>query len=108
MSYYESSKLKTPRQVCSCAGCGTKNLLLVRTNMIGSPEYCIEHAGYCKVPYHYTRSYTKVNAAVKAWNAMNEECEERYGFDRIWFEVDRVYEDRWDCPITPEGVRRAA
>ena len=28
--------------------------------------------------------------------------------DRIWLEVDRVYETRWDCPIAPEGVRQTA
>lgn len=28
--------------------------------------------------------------------------------DRIWLEVDRVYETRWDCSIEPERVRQAA
>jgi len=70
------------------------------------PTYCIEHNGYCKKSAWYTKGYTKINAAVEAWNAMNEEYLD--GFDRVWFEVDRVYETRWDCPIAPEGVRRAA
>ena len=39
----------------------------------GSPEYAIEHKGYCHVAYHYTEGHTKVNAAVEAWNNMNEE-----------------------------------
>ncbi len=28
--------------------------------------------------------------------------------DRIWLEIDRVYETRWDCLPVPERVRRAA
>ena len=28
--------------------------------------------------------------------------------DRIWLEVDRVYETRWDCMAVPGGARQAA
>lgn len=105
MSYVPASMLKTPRKICSCAACGTKKLWLVRMRMAyGLPEYSIEH--YCKKEYWYTKGYTKVNAAVKAWNNMNEELLD--GFDLVWFEVDRVYETRWDCMAEPERVRRAA
>jgi len=70
--------------------------------MDGLPEYCIEHGDYqCKAPY--PKDCKSINAAVAAWNTMNEEWKD--GFDRIWFEVDRVYETRWDCSIAPEGVR---
>lgn len=107
MGYIESSKLTIHRLICSCAACGTKNLVLVREETgINSSGYSIEHKGHCKKSYHYAEERTKINAAVKAWNDMNEEYQ--HGFDLIWFEVDRVYETRWDCKPMPEGVRRAA
>lgn len=105
--FFESSKLKIPRRICSCAACGTKDVLLVRTRMMfGNSEYCIEHENHnCTEPYWYfTR--LKINSAIAAWNAKNEEFLD--GFDRVWFEVDKVYETRWDCPIEPERVRQAA
>lgn len=106
MSYFEASNLKIPRKICSCAVCGTKEILIVRTRLyIGPPEYAIEHKGYCKKVYHFTDCHAKVNAAVEAWNAMNEEWLD--GFDLVWFEVDRVYETRWDCMAVPERVRAA-
>lgn len=71
----------------------------------GLPVYSIEHTGYCDAKYYYTEGHTKVNAAVEAWNAMNEEWLD--GFDLVWFEVDRVYETRWDCVPVPERVRAA-
>ena len=108
MSYLvEDSKLKIPRKICSCAACGTKKVVIARMRMaFGLPQYSIEHIGYCDAAYYYTKSYTRVNAAVEAWNAMNEEWQD--GFDLVWFEVDRVYETRWDCIAMPERVRRAA
>ena len=106
MNYIEASKLKIPRRLCSCAACGTKDLKLIRTDMtFDSFMYTIEHEKQCKKPYWY-KERASINAAVKAWNDMNEEFLE--GFDRIWFEVDRVYETRWDCKGSPEGVRQAA
>jgi hypothetical protein len=106
MSYFKSSKLKVPRRVKSCAKCGTQELKLVRTRMMFGPsEYCIEHDQRCDEPYWYWTRMS-INSAVTTWNNMNEEYLD--GFDRVWFEVDRVYETRWDCMAGPEGVRRAA
>ena len=106
MSYFETSKLKIPRKICSCAVCGTKEIVIDRVRMAsGLPIYTIEHRGYCNKTYHYTKGHTKVNAAVEAWNNMNEEW--LGGFDLVWFEVDRVYETRWDCMSVPERVRAA-
>ena len=109
MSYFESSKLKIPRRIRNCAKCGTKDLGIVRDIMFfGSPEYEVHHLRrYCSEPYWYTKGYTKINAAVRAWNKLNDESEFQ-DIDRIWFEVDRVYETRWDCMAVPEGVRAVA
>ncbi len=107
MSFFESSKLKKSRRICSCAACGIKDLILVRTAMMfGASEFCIEHENHnCKEPYWY-KDRKSINAAVNSWNNMNEEWLD--GFDLVWFEVDKVYETRWDCSIKPEGVRLVA
>ena len=105
MSFVETSKLRTPRRICSCRRCGTRDLLLVRTEMIDYTEYTIEHNGCCKEVYWYCDGKRKINTAVKAWNDKNEEWID--GFDLVWFEVDRVYDTRWDCMAEPEGVRLA-
>lgn len=36
------------------------------------------------------------------------DAEDWQDVDRIWLEVDRVYETRWDCNPMPERVRLAA
>ena len=107
MSYSESSKLKISRRICSCAACGTKDLVILREDAgWGDFEYTMVHnSRNCKKPYWY-KIRKSINAAVNAWNNMNEEWID--GFDRVWFEVDKVYETRWDCSIEPERVRRAA
>ncbi|MCK5614283.1 hypothetical protein KAR91_71115 [Candidatus Pacearchaeota archaeon] len=106
MSCIEVSKLKIPRKICSCAACGTKELLLVRVENMGcGVEYSIDHKRNCRKPYWY-QERRRINLAVKAWNNMNEELLD--GFDLVWFEVDRVYETRWDCMAEPERVRLAA
>ena len=99
-SYFESSKLRIPRRICSCAVCGTKDLVLDRTRMMfGNLEYCIEHIDHnCTKEYWY-KARKSINPAVNAWNKMNEEWQD--GFDLVWFEIDRVYETRWDCPAEP-------
>lgn len=106
MSYFEAGNLKIPRKICSCAACGTKEIVILRTRMyLGLPVYTIEHIGPCTEIYYYTDGHTKINAAVETWNAMNEEW--LNGFDLVWFEIDRVYETRWDCVVVPERVRAA-
>ncbi len=106
MSYFESSKLKIPRRICSCAKCGTQDLVILSEDDWGKEVYGIEHNGYCKDAYWLTEGHKTVNSAIEKWNNMNEEWLD--GFDLVWFEVDRVYETRWDCLIKPEGVRCAA
>jgi hypothetical protein len=74
--------------------------------MYGGPEYEITHLGYCDDYEWYTKPYKTINAAVKAWNTMNEDWLD--GFDLVWFEVDRVYETRIDCMAVPGGARKVA
>ena len=46
-----------------------------------------------------------INLAVAVWNKGTKNFQD---IDRTWLTVDLVYETRWDCMVTPEGVRQAA
>jgi hypothetical protein len=63
-------------------------------------EWCIcfpEHASLVAVDIrlHFCSQFSLIETA---WQDI----------ERIWLTVDQVYETRWDCHTTPEGVRRAA
>lgn len=105
MHYVELNKLRSRRRLSSCAACGTRDLVLVRMDFFGGKrEYTIEHLGHCDA--YMVEERPTISAAVKAWNDMNNDWLE--GFDRVWFEIDRVYETRWDCMPVPGGARIAA
>ncbi len=52
-------------------------------------------------------SISSVRRPLEPTLVINQEYYERHA-DNIWFEVDKVYETRWDCSAQPDSVRLAA
>lgn len=96
---YKLKRLNKPVRVFQCC-CGSDDVYIDVSNS----KYRITcyRCGLRGMFWDYKKT---ILAAVKAWNDNMQEFQD---IDRIWLEVDRVYETRWDCIIEPEGVRQAA
>jgi hypothetical protein len=95
-------RLGRPKRVLQCV-CGSDDIYIeIFWDLKNVYRITCYRCGLRGSPENYRKT---IPLAVKAWNDNVKEFQDT---DRIWLEVDRVYETRWDCPIEPEGVRRAA
>ena len=100
----EYKKLLKHRRLSACPKCGGA-VIIIHEEIIGSSDGRKRHfyeIGCCELAI----DRKSVNGVVNAWNKLT--APPMQDEERTWFDVDLVYETRWDCMAAPGGARKAA